>query len=127
MGRRHDEGCGGGRWKEVGRGWRGVEGHVHRRNCANGRAEARIGRWGGDARGKFQDGFSLRVRRAMPRAAAEAQTIAPMIGQNGSRLKKIIVSRRIQHSPEEPFRSSALHIDDLYSAQPMWRARLEML
>jgi hypothetical protein len=43
---------GGGRGNGVGRGRRGAGGRVHRRNCAGGRAEARIGRWGGEAQGE---------------------------------------------------------------------------
>jgi hypothetical protein len=60
MGRRHDRGggSGGGRWNGVGRGRWGAGGHVHRRDCAGGRAEARIGRWGGKAReGSFSAGL----------------------------------------------------------------------
>jgi hypothetical protein len=41
---RNGGGCG--RWNGVGRGRWGAGGRVHRRNCAGGRAEARIGRWG---------------------------------------------------------------------------------
>jgi hypothetical protein len=54
MGRRHDGG-GGGRWNGVGRGRRGAGGSVHRRNCAGDRSEARIGRWGSDARGEVSE------------------------------------------------------------------------
>jgi hypothetical protein len=50
MGRRRDGGDGGRRWNGVGRGRWGAGGRVHRRDCAGGRAEARIGRWGGEAR-----------------------------------------------------------------------------
>jgi hypothetical protein len=59
VGRRRDGGCGGGggRGNGVGRGRWGARGRVHRRNCAGGRAEARIQRWGGEARG----GVSARV------------------------------------------------------------------
>jgi hypothetical protein len=52
MGRRHDGGGGGGRWNGVGRGRWGAGGRLRRRDCAGGRAEARIGRWGGEARGE---------------------------------------------------------------------------
>jgi hypothetical protein len=43
---------GGGRWNGVGRGRWGAQGRVHRRDCAGGRVKARIGRWGGEARGE---------------------------------------------------------------------------
>jgi hypothetical protein len=54
MGRRRDGGGGGGggRWNGVGRGRWGAGGRVHRQDCADDRAEARIGRWGGEARGE---------------------------------------------------------------------------
>jgi hypothetical protein len=48
VGRRCDGG--GGRRNGVGRDRWGARGRVHRRNCAGGCADARIGRWGGDAR-----------------------------------------------------------------------------
>jgi hypothetical protein len=52
-GRRHDRGGGGGgRGNGVG-GSVGARGCIHRRNCAGSRAEARIGRWGGEARGEI--------------------------------------------------------------------------
>jgi hypothetical protein len=52
MGRQRDGGGGGGgRWNGVGRGRSGAGGRVHRRDCAGGCAEARIGRWGSEARG----------------------------------------------------------------------------
>jgi hypothetical protein len=52
MGRRRDGGGGGGRWNGVGRGRRGAGGCIHHRDCAGGHAEARIGRWGGEAWGE---------------------------------------------------------------------------
>jgi hypothetical protein len=53
IGRRRDRGCGsGGRGNGVGRGRWGAGGCVHRQNCADGRAEARIRRWGGEAWGE---------------------------------------------------------------------------
>jgi hypothetical protein len=51
MGRRRDGG-GGARWNGVGRGRWGAEERVHHRDCADGRAGARIGRWSGEAWGK---------------------------------------------------------------------------
>jgi hypothetical protein len=49
--RRHPDGGGGGgsRWNRVGRGRSSGGGNVHRWNCADGRVEAGIWRWGGEA------------------------------------------------------------------------------
>jgi hypothetical protein len=121
MGRRRDGGGGGGggRWNGVGRGRWGAGGRVHRQDCADDRAEARIGRWGGEAWGKFQCGAFSRLPRSMRHAEAGAQILVPGIGQTGPRPKKFAAPRRMQRLLEERFRDPALHIGGLYSTRPI--------
>jgi hypothetical protein len=118
MGWRRDGG-GGGRWNGVGRGRWGAGGRVHRRNCAGGRTEARIGRWGGEAQGEVSARVSSRVRRAMPGAASGAQSLALGIWQTDPRPKKFAAPRRTQCLLEGRFRGPKVQIGCLYSARPV--------
>jgi hypothetical protein len=55
----------------------------------------------------------------MPRAGAEAQILVPRIGQTGQHPKKFAAPRCMQRLLEERFRDPALHINGLYSTQPI--------
>jgi hypothetical protein len=119
FGRRRDGGSGGERGNGVGRDRWGVGERVHCRNCAGGRAEARIRRRGGEARGEVSARVFSRSHRPMPRAGAEAQSLVPWIGQIGPCPKIFAGPRRMQRLLEERFRDPALHIGGLYSARPI--------
>jgi hypothetical protein len=74
---------------------------------------------GGREVGKFQRGGSSRVRRAMSRAVAGAQSLALGIGQTGPRPKKFAAPRRMPCLLEGRFCAPAMHVGGLYSVRPI--------
>jgi hypothetical protein len=103
MGRQRDGGGGGGRWNGVGRGRSGAGGRVRRRDYDGGRAEARIGRWGGEARGEVSARAFFTLASTDAARWSRSQILVPRIRQTGLRPKKTAAPRRMQRLLEEYF------------------------
>lgn len=73
----------------------------------------------GAGEGKFPAvGFS-RVRRALPRAVADAPHMALRIVQNAARSKKFSAPRRLPRLLERPFSSRARYTGGFFAARPI--------